>query len=167
MYQTVYSLPMTSRHKELFGSLGSNTNWFLAAQHSQMFLAMIVYTNKKLFLLLNKTPKDINLCSSTNVKRERGKKMDNHLLPSQQRLSSPRSISSGYSMTYKHATKITTKLRDRSPRANNIDRRLSAKLVPTFADRRSRVVSATDPHGRIFGFSYFCFHVVPQLYPRE
>jgi hypothetical protein len=28
------------------------------------------------------------------------------------------------------------------------DRRMSAKLVPTFADRRCRVVSATDPHGR-------------------
>jgi hypothetical protein len=28
------------------------------------------------------------------------------------------------------------------------DRRLSAKLVPTFADRECRVVNATDPHGR-------------------
>jgi hypothetical protein len=28
------------------------------------------------------------------------------------------------------------------------DRRLSAKLVPTFADIECRVVSATDPHGR-------------------
>jgi hypothetical protein len=28
------------------------------------------------------------------------------------------------------------------------DRRLSAKLVPTFADKGCRVVSATDPHGR-------------------
>jgi hypothetical protein len=28
------------------------------------------------------------------------------------------------------------------------DRRLSAKLVPTFADRGCRVVSATDPYGR-------------------
>jgi hypothetical protein len=27
-----------------------------------------------------------------------------------------------------------------------------AKLVPTFADRRWRVVSATDLHGRILGF---------------
>jgi hypothetical protein len=32
------------------------------------------------------------------------------------------------------------------------DRRLSAKVVPTFADRGCRVVSATDPHGRILGF---------------
>jgi hypothetical protein len=29
---------------------------------------------------------------------------------------------------------------------------MSAKLVPTFADRGYRVVSATDPHGRILGF---------------
>jgi hypothetical protein len=32
------------------------------------------------------------------------------------------------------------------------DRRLSAKLMPTFADRGCRVVRATDPHGRILGF---------------
>jgi hypothetical protein len=32
------------------------------------------------------------------------------------------------------------------------DRRLLAKLVPTFADRGCRVVSATDPYGRILGF---------------
>jgi hypothetical protein len=32
------------------------------------------------------------------------------------------------------------------------DRRLSAKLVPTFADRGSQVVSVTDPYGRILGF---------------
>jgi hypothetical protein len=39
------------------------------------------------------------------------------------------------------------------------DRRLSAKLVPTFADRWCHVVSVTDPYGRILGFlvrsSYF------------
>jgi hypothetical protein len=39
-----------------------------------------------------------------------------------------------------------------SPQANytdrEIDRRLLAKLVPTFADRGCRVVSATDPSGR-------------------
>jgi hypothetical protein len=29
---------------------------------------------------------------------------------------------------------------------------MSAKLVPTFADRGCHVVSATDPHGRILGF---------------
>jgi hypothetical protein len=47
------------------------------------------------------------------------------------------------------------------------DRRLSAKLVPTFADRGCRVVSATDPHGRILGFldrsGYFFIQVAPQL----
>jgi hypothetical protein len=47
-------------------------------------------------------------------------------------------------------------------------RRLSAKLVPTFADRRCRVVSTTDPHGRILGFldrsRYYFFQVAPQLY---
>jgi hypothetical protein len=32
------------------------------------------------------------------------------------------------------------------------DRRLSAKLVSTFADRGCLVVSATDPYGRILGF---------------
>jgi hypothetical protein len=50
------------------------------------------------------------------------------------------------------------------------DRRLSAKLVPTFADRGCRMVSTTDPHGRILGFldrsSYFSIQVAPQLYSR-
>jgi hypothetical protein len=50
------------------------------------------------------------------------------------------------------------------------DRRLSAKLVPTFADRGCRVVSVTDPQGRILGFldrsRYFFFQVAPQLYSR-
>jgi hypothetical protein len=32
------------------------------------------------------------------------------------------------------------------------DRRLSAKRLPTFADRGCPVVSVTDPHGRILGF---------------
>jgi hypothetical protein len=32
------------------------------------------------------------------------------------------------------------------------DRRLSAKLVPTSADRGCHVVSVTDPYGRILGF---------------
>jgi hypothetical protein len=34
------------------------------------------------------------------------------------------------------------------------DRRLSAKLVPTFADRGCHMVSVTDPYGRILGFLY-------------
>jgi CBS-domain-containing membrane protein len=32
------------------------------------------------------------------------------------------------------------------------DRLLSAKLLPTFADRGCHVVGVTDPYGRILGF---------------
>jgi hypothetical protein len=32
------------------------------------------------------------------------------------------------------------------------DRRLSAKLVPTFVDRGCHVVRVTDPYGHILGF---------------
>jgi hypothetical protein len=43
------------------------------------------------------------------------------------------------------------------------DRRLSAKLVPTFADRESHVVSVTVPYGRVLSFldlrRYFFFQV--------
>jgi hypothetical protein len=50
------------------------------------------------------------------------------------------------------------------------DRRLSAKLVPTFANRRCHEVSVTDAYGRILGFldrnRYFFFQVAPQLYSR-
>jgi hypothetical protein len=54
--------------------------------------------------------------------------------------------------------KRNTATQDKSKSVDNIkiyrpsDRRLSAKLVPTFADRGCRVVSATDPYGRILGF---------------
>jgi CBS-domain-containing membrane protein len=48
------------------------------------------------------------------------------------------------------------------------DRRLSAKLMPTFADRECHVVSVTDPYGRILGFldrsRYFFIQEAPQLY---
>jgi hypothetical protein len=48
------------------------------------------------------------------------------------------------------------------------DRRLSAKLVPTFATRGRHVVSVTDLYGRIHGFidrsRYFLFQVAPYLY---
>jgi hypothetical protein len=51
------------------------------------------------------------------------------------------------------------------------DRRLLAKLVPTFTDRACHVVSVTDPYGRILVFldrsRYFFFQVAPQLYPRS
>jgi hypothetical protein len=49
------------------------------------------------------------------------------------------------------------------------ERRLSAKLEPTFAERRC-VFSAADPYGRNLGFldrsRYFFFQVAPQLYSR-
>jgi hypothetical protein len=45
-----------------------------------------------------------------------------------------------------------------------------AKLVPTFADRRCRLVSATDPYCRIFGFldrsRFIYIPVSPQMYSR-
>jgi hypothetical protein len=49
-----------------------------------------------------------------------------------------------------------------SPQANYTDREcLSAKLVPTFADKGSHMVIATDPYDRILGFldrsPYFLF----------
>jgi hypothetical protein len=48
------------------------------------------------------------------------------------------------------------------------DRRLSANLVPTFADIGCCVISAMDPHGHILGFldrnHYYFFQVTPQLY---
>jgi hypothetical protein len=51
------------------------------------------------------------------------------------------------------------------------DRRLSAKLVRTFADRACNVVCVTDPYGRILEFldrrRYFFFKVTPQLYSRS
>jgi hypothetical protein len=44
------------------------------------------------------------------------------------------------------------------------------RVVPNFADRVCRVVSSTDPYGRILGFldrsRYFLFQVAPQLYSR-
>jgi hypothetical protein len=50
------------------------------------------------------------------------------------------------------------------------DRRLLAKLLPTFADRGYHVVSVMDPYGRILGFldrsRYFFFQVAPKFYSR-
>jgi hypothetical protein len=50
------------------------------------------------------------------------------------------------------------------------DSRMSANLVPTFADRGCHVVSATDPYGRYFCFldrsPYFSIQVAPQLSSR-
>jgi hypothetical protein len=53
-------------------------------------------------------------------------------------------------MQYEEINK-NEKLRGLSPRANYTGR-LSAKLVPTFADRGCNVVSVTDPYGRILDF---------------
>jgi hypothetical protein len=51
-----------------------------------------------------------------------------------------------------------------------IDRHLSEKLVPTFADRGCHVVSVTHPYVCILGFldrgRYFFFQAAPQLYSR-
>jgi hypothetical protein len=67
-------------------------------------------------------------------------------------------------------TYTTTKQNNSGALVRQSDRRLSAKLVPTFADRGCRVVSATDPHGRIIGFldrsRYFSIQVASQLYSR-
>jgi hypothetical protein len=49
------------------------------------------------------------------------------------------------------------------------DRRLSAKWLPTFADKGCHVVSVTDPYGRTFGFRQeplLFYQVAPQLYWR-
>jgi hypothetical protein len=50
------------------------------------------------------------------------------------------------------------------------DRRLSTKLVPAFAGRGCRVVSASDPYGRFLGLlhrsRFFFFQAAPQLYSR-
>jgi hypothetical protein len=50
------------------------------------------------------------------------------------------------------------------------DRWLSAKLVPTFADRGCHVVSVADPYSSTIAFldhsSYFFFQVAPQLYSK-
>jgi hypothetical protein len=48
------------------------------------------------------------------------------------------------------------------------DRRLSAKWLPTFADKGCHVVSVTDPYGRILGLldrSRFFFFVVSGIEP--
>jgi hypothetical protein len=53
------------------------------------------------------------------------------------------------------ATKKNSKVwvRERTiPTDRPTDRRLSAKWLPTFADRWCHVVSVADPYGRILGF---------------
>jgi hypothetical protein len=71
-------------------------------------------------------------------------------------------------------TLLKTKPRGLSPQAKYTDRlsarRLSAKLVPTLADRGCRVVSATiPPQSLIFGFldrSRYFHEIAPQLSSR-
>jgi hypothetical protein len=74
---------------------------------------------------------------------------------------------------YKHMNpppKKKKKLRDLSPQRTIRTERppLSAKLAPTFAHWGCCVVSATDPHGRIFGVldqsHYYFFQVALKLY---
>jgi hypothetical protein len=57
-------------------------------------------------------------------------------------------------LTVKDKQKQTPWLESASELYRPSDRRLSAHLVPTFADRGRRVVSATDPHGCNLGFLY-------------
>jgi hypothetical protein len=73
-----------------------------------------------------------------------------------------------------HFTKTETKLHGLSPQANYTDRlndrRLSAKLVPTLADRGYRVVSATIPpqsfNLRFLDRSRYYREIAPQLSSR-
>jgi hypothetical protein len=64
----------------------------------------------------------------------------------------------------------TTWLYSKSELHRPSDCHLSAKLVPTSADRKCHVVSVTNPYGRNLGFldqsRYFFFQVAPQLYSR-
>jgi hypothetical protein len=65
-------------------------------------------------------------------------------------------VTSCSSETDQHIGGSIIKLHGLSPRANYTDcltdRRLSAKLVSTFADRGCHVGSVTDPYGCILGF---------------
>jgi hypothetical protein len=65
-------------------------------------------------------------------------------------------------------TRLHTTPRPESDRPS--DRRLSAKLLPTFTDRGCHVVNVTDPYGSILCFldrsRYFSFQVAPRLYSR-
>jgi hypothetical protein len=71
---------------------------------------------------------------------------------------------------FSNETRFKTKTKPRGLSHRQSDRLLSAKLLPTFPDRGCRVVSATDPHGRIIGYldrrRYFFFQAAPQLYSR-
>jgi hypothetical protein len=55
-------------------------------------------------------------------------------------------------LVYERNKKETPCLESGSELYRLSDRRMSAKLVPTFADRECHVVSVTDPYGRILRF---------------
>jgi hypothetical protein len=76
------------------------------------------------------------------------------------------------------AYRLTKKIYNWTPRPESgsklywpSDRRLSAKLVATFADRRCHLVSMTDPYDRNLRFldrnRYYFFQVAFQLYSRD
>jgi hypothetical protein len=75
-----------------------------------------------------------------------------------------------YYHLYSSYSKLTPWSESESELYRQSDRRLSAKLVPTFEDRGCHVVSLPDPYGSIIGFlhrsRYFFFEVAPQLYSR-
>jgi hypothetical protein len=67
----------------------------------------------------------------------------------------PSSVTSGLPLVdvnVKKKTNSVALVRERTIPTRPSDRRLSAKLVPTFADRGCCIVSTTDPYGRILGF---------------
>jgi hypothetical protein len=65
--------------------------------------------------------------------------------------------------TNKQTNKLTPLFESASVLCRPSDRRLSAKLVPTFADRGCHEVSMTDPYGRVLGFLPFFTHCVLSL----
>jgi hypothetical protein len=71
----------------------------------------------------------------------------------------PTGVIGGAEILTEHEFQDETNKKKQTPRPESAselyrpsDRRLSAKLVPTFADRGCRVVSTTDPYGHILCF---------------
>jgi hypothetical protein len=60
----------------------------------------------------------------------------------------------GRRQTHTELTKLNTMALIRKRTIPTYDRRLSAKLVPTFTDTGCHVVSSMDPHGRYLVFLY-------------
>jgi hypothetical protein len=85
----------------------------------------------------------------------------------------PRYSIADFSLAY--STSLVTTINAPCPESaselyRSSDRRLSAKVVPTFAYRVCHVVSVTDHYGRILDFidrsRYVFFQVAPQLFSR-